>query len=88
MKRVLIFAVLTSLTACGERADWKGWIYPNRDDLTSDVPLGRFTSLEECRATATEALFALKSYEGDYECGFKCKLRPELGLDVCERTEK
>ncbi|WP_298697396.1 hypothetical protein [uncultured Brevundimonas sp.] len=88
MKRLLSLLMLVSLMACGERADWKGWVYPNRDDLTSDVPLGRFTSLEECRATATEALFALKALQGDYECGFKCKLRPELGLSVCERTEK
>lgn len=88
MNRLALIAVLMTLTACGERADWRGWVYPNQGDLTSDVPLGRFASLEECRATATEALFALKAYEGDYECGFKCELRPELGLNVCERTEK
>lgn len=81
MIRFALIAVLMSLTACGERADWKG-------GSTPDVPLGRFTSLEECRATATEALFALKANEGDYECGFKCKTRPVLGLSVCERTEK
>ena len=70
-------------------------MYPNRSDLTRDIPLGAFSSLEECRIASRTLLanFNLEldgeRIEGDYECGYKCKKDEGLGgLNVCEKTER
>lgn len=90
MKCAVILALAVVLAACSPAADWQGWIYPNAPVLEPAVPLGRFRSLEECRATAKEALFLLHRYDtGDYECGRRCKRRADLGgLSVCRETSR
>ena len=83
-----------ALTGC-DQAPWKGWVYPNGAVLTDDIPIGAYSSLEECRQSARNILDRLNIYEdgekvqGDYECGFKCKADSGLGgLNVCEKTER
>ncbi len=82
-----------ALSGCDQR-DWRGWVYPNKADLTRDIPLGSFESLDQCRTSAQMVLYWKSStdengdeIEGDYECGLNCKLEPgEGGLNVCEKT--
>jgi len=69
-------------------------VYPNGYDLTDDIPIGKFESLEQCRDAAHAALERHQRRDengdripGDYECGLNC--RPTSGgLNVCERTEE
>ena len=74
------------LTGCGK--DWEGFVYPNKNDLTSHVGIGHYKTLEECRAAAIAALQQISSVErGDYECGLNCKESKDLyGIKVCEET--
>ncbi|MBA2919543.1 hypothetical protein [Sphingomonas sp. CGMCC 1.13658] len=83
------------LAGCSENPDWKGWVYPNKSDLTRDIPIGAFATLEECRNSARPLLANFNLYigeekiEGDYECGYRCKKESGTGgLNVCERTER
>lgn len=93
--RCVLFAVV-ALAGCDQPA-WKGWAYPNRSDLTDDIPLGAFETLEECRASARSILARTEllrdedgeAMKGDYECGYDCK--PDGGpggLNICEKTER
>lgn len=77
--------------------EWQGWVYPDENNLTDDIPIGRFATLQDCRATATQLVRRLgerrdengDEITGDYECGFQCKPDNGIGgLNVCERTEK
>ena len=94
--RLLVFpAVLLSLNGCGTNSDWSGWVYPDRNSLTDDIPIGSYATLEDCRKSARNILERLKktpdnaSVAGDYECGFKCKADSGLGgINVCEKTER
>lgn len=91
MRQSALTLAVLSLAACGgQSAEWKGWVYPDADDLTRSVALGRFRSLEECRAYSTNALRALSpNGGGDYECGLKCRPRTELGgSETCKETSR
>ncbi|SKB58755.1 hypothetical protein SAMN06295920_10459 [Rhizorhabdus histidinilytica] len=90
--------ILAMFALCGcdlLSPQWKGWVYPNGAELTVDIPIGLFSTLEECRASAKRTLQFTASrdengnaIEGDYECGYKCKAASDLGgLNVCEKTE-
>ena len=75
------------LVGCSGKEEWRGFLYPNRDDLTTHVEIGTFGSLEQCR----DAVRANKAYSenADYECGLNC--RDELGPGgplVCKKTER
>lgn len=100
-KCLLIVLACLALSSCGNSTPWQGWVYPDKDDLTDYIPMGSFSSLEECRISAKHAIRILSeaeqrtqdsdaSYEPlaqDYECGYKC--RPDAGgLNVCESTER
>ena len=88
---LLLAAVM--LSACEQRP-WQGWVYPDANDLTDDISIGGFASLEKCRASAKAVLTRTEErlnedgelIKGGYECGFKCKPGPG-GLNICEKTE-
>ena len=82
--------LLLLIFVAGCTADkWEGWVYPDRTDLTIDVQIGEFDSLESCRASARN-LMAQSGWQesGDYECGLNCEYRRKYGLSVCEKTER
>lgn len=89
MRRVsCAMTLLVSAAAC-ERHTWKGWIYPDKNDLTRSIELGPFESLAACRASVhrtTATMIDPNSW--DYECGHHCRLDPSLGINVCRRTER
>ena len=71
-------------------ADWRGWIYPDKRNLSEYIVLGRFNSFDECKQTSL--LNLKKMPNGDYECGKNCKpMFPSLGeesVQICEETVK
>lgn len=95
MKRLAALAALL-IAGCEQSKDWQGWVYPDRNDLTDDIPIGAFSTRDECAATAKAILIRFENRDengdeiiGDYECGFKCKPDGGLGgLNVCEKTER
>ena len=58
-------------------------MYPDRHNLMRSINLGEFTSLEDCRAAALDALERYP--DGDYECGKNCR-EHSRGLYVCDDT--
>ena len=84
--KILLFivAILAILNSC-EKKEWKGWIYPNKHNLTNSKFIGIFNSLEECRESSINSLSKIHSTSsGDYECGLNC--RSEYGLNICKKT--
>lgn len=94
---ILLIAGGTLLSSCDTALDanqWQGWVYPNKSELTNDIPLGRFSSLAECRDSAKKLISFLPSQgengseiSADYECGRKC--RPvDDGMSICDETSR
>ncbi len=98
MKGARLIGLTLLVSACDDlNPQWKGWVYPDASFLPEDIPIGRFESLEECRASARVLIERLAERRhpngeeiiGDYECGYQCKPDGDLGgLNVCEKTEK
>lgn len=67
---------------------WTGWVYPEASDLSRSVQLGEFKTFEQCQQVAIDGLRSLHAYDGDYECGRRCKFNPTYGMNVCKETRK
>jgi hypothetical protein len=82
-------AVVLSVTGCFKE-EWEGFVYPNKNNLSEHINIGSYKSLEECRASAINALNRVSSVSaGDYECGLNCDSRSSTGgIKVCEKTER
>jgi hypothetical protein len=92
-----VTVVLFILTGCSRNDDWTAFVFPDQSAIpnATDVDAyrhGKYPSLKACQAAAVEAVRASDistGMSGDYECGFKCTPRAELGgLLVCKTTEK
>ena len=47
---------------------WIGIVYPDKTNLSQSIQIGKFASLERCRAASIATI--RKAYpNGDYECG-------------------
>lgn len=65
---------------------WAGFVYPDRNNLLTDIKIGAFNSLEECRDAALARIETVSSVgTADYECGYKCDGGSSGG--VCEKTK-
>lgn len=86
MLATAFLAALILLTGCTER--WSGFVYPNKQDLTTHQAVGDHSSLESCRRAAADVISGLPGggRNADYECGLDCKSRS--GMLVCTRTER
>ena len=64
--------------------------YPNKNNLSEPLNTGSYKSLEECRASAINALNKMSSVSsGDYECGLSCEAKSGTGgIKVCEKAER
>ena len=48
---------------------WRGYAYPNKNNLSNSIYLGEFKSEDECNAAAINTLRKVSSDSaGDYEC--------------------
>jgi hypothetical protein len=48
---------------------WRGYAYPNKNNLSNSIYLGEFKSQDECNAAAINTLRRVSSVSaGDYEC--------------------
>ena len=83
---MVIVAVLYGLRNCSQQIEdeWRGFLYPDRDNLRDSVELGVFESLEVCR-DAARSHSEFVQLNSDYKCGLNCKSRD--GMFVCEETK-
>ena len=48
---------------------WKGYAYPNKNNLSNVIELGEFETEDDCNAAAINTLRRVSSASaGDYEC--------------------
>jgi hypothetical protein len=48
---------------------WKGYAYPDKNNLSNVIELGEFKTEDECNAVAINTLLRVSSVgAGDYEC--------------------
>jgi len=89
LRLVVSLVTVATLAGCFQE-EWRGFVYPNRADLTKHVEIGTFPSLEQCRSAAHDRL-ALSGWaeQGDYECGLNCERREGFGdMLVCKKTAR
>ena len=91
LKTILFAIPLIFLYGCSQ--EWRGFVYPNKNDLSKHIEIGKFDSLEKCRNASLGKLQIMgKRYEGDYECGLNCQpLKNPDGtsdINICEKTER
>ena len=83
-----IGCIFLALFGCSSDDDWSGFVYPDKENLFNHLELGKFETLDQCRAAAWD-LIDRSGWPtvADYECGLNCK--PIEGYDVlkvCEET--
>ena len=68
--------------------EWRGFVYPDRNDLTVSAKMGTFDSFDLCKSSSLDVLKAFGHDRiGAYECGLDCKPpTSERGLWVCKDT--
>lgn len=89
--RSIAVAVIAALTMSGcFKEEWEGFVYPNKNNLAEHINVGKYRSLEECRASAVSVLNKISSITaGDYECGLNCDSKSSMsGIKVCVKTER
>ena len=72
-----------------EEDQWRGFFYPNKNDLTDHDEVGLFASLEQCRfaAIAYGEDRGIQHTVYDYECGLNCRKDADFGdIYICEET--
>ncbi|MFT4251337.1 MAG: hypothetical protein QM608_02495 [Caulobacter sp.] len=93
----LVLAALLGLSCCSQKSDWTAFVYPDREKIPSAFDVegfsrGKYPTFKECQSAAIEALrlsYAQTGVIGDYECGYKCTHRSNLGgLLVCKKDAK
>ena len=83
----LLLGLLSSSGCIQEQ--WRGFVYPTRDNLIDYRDLGEFDSLEECRDHTVAWLEDRNLLGvGDYECGLNCELSDSGIIYVCEETTR
>jgi hypothetical protein len=91
IKHLLFLFISFLLAGCSQ--EWRGFVYPNKHDLSKHIEIGKYESLKRCREASLHKLSSIgKSLDGDYECGLNC--RPLKNFDgssdmsICEKTER
>jgi hypothetical protein len=89
---LLVLLALAAVVAyCRHEPDeWRGFVYPDKYNLTVHYEVGVHKSADACTAAARNALRITGKWEsGDYECGLNCEADMSLGgLNVCKETVK
>lgn len=89
MSRIALLSFLTTLAAGCSQASWRGFVYPDKSNLSDWRELGSFPTLDDCRASAALYLRDMHATEeGTYECGRNCRRRATTGLNECDETTR
>src|SRR4051812_3218416 len=73
-KLLFMLALGLSVSGCESGPQWVGHVYPDRSNLMDARLIGYYDSLEACRAAAWDRVDTMhRRFNGDYECGYKCK---------------
>lgn len=68
-KFLLIALVIATGIYVFNSAKWRGYAYPDKNNLSNVIDLGEFKTESECNAAAVNTLRRLSSTSaGDYEC--------------------
>ena len=84
----IIAYFVTSTPSCSLVDEWRGFVYPDSDNLSNDIRIGTFKSLEECRDEATDLISRRGYSDADYECGLNCKYEDDGDYFICAKTER
>jgi hypothetical protein len=88
MKGGLTIFACIALCGCYQE-EWRGFVYPSKDNLLNHREIGTYSSLEECRSAALAVITNAKWQNADYECGLSCKMSDTgSGLNICDKTER
>jgi hypothetical protein len=88
MNRSIIVLSCVVLSGCFPE-EWRGFVYPSRDNLLNHREIGTYSSLEQCRSAALAVITNAKWENADYECGLNCKLsETDSGLNICDKIER
>ncbi len=71
---ILLSAVCAVLLGCSNAERWKGYVYPDKQNMQIHYIAGEYKSLEECERSSTNVLKKMNSLDkGYYECAKNCK---------------
>lgn len=89
-RKVLLPCLVLLVSGCDDRPkSWTAFVYPDGSNLQSSIEMGGFKSFQQCQVAAIRRLRALDDPDqGDYECGYRCEWRPDMGLNVCKETRQ
>jgi hypothetical protein len=96
---LLLLTLAFVLAACARQAEWTAFVYPDKENIpgageVQNYTIGRFTSFEACQEASLDRLRfegarSDEGFQGDYQCGFKCRPREEFnGMLICKTTRK
>ena len=86
-----LFGFLLASQGIFSSDQWWAVYYPQIDDRTKYIDLGRHVSLEQCRAAVTDHIHTAGVLLGeyDYQCGLNCNsLTEELNRFICESNQR
>lgn len=88
MRKTCIFLLIILsaifLTGCAKK-QWTGYYYPAADkidDKSTWIIQPGLNSLEDCREWVNSV--TIEGADDDYQCGFNCRFRKDVGETVCE----
>ena len=89
MRKIALIGIILTLTACTPNNNWTGYYYPDKDNIGDEsqwIIQPGFETIEDCADWVLDVAENNTNY--DYECGYNCTYRKELGVNVCETTER
>lgn len=61
------------ISSCSSSDEYRGFVYPDKDNLAIHQSTGSHKTIEDCRRSARNLLYSMDAIEaGDYECGLNC----------------
>lgn len=94
--RSLLFVGLLALSGCSG-TDWTAFVFPDIQNIPNseevqNYTIGTYRTFEECQEASIDRIrstYAATNRQGDYECGYKCSRRDDLGgMVICKETRK
>ena len=86
IKKIILIVSVLCLSSCNID-NWDGFLYPNKNDLTEHINVGKFDTLAQCRSAVARYVQenSIRANQFDYECGKNCR-GSSTGLSICEET--